>query len=44
MNHHTLMTQIDRVDRTYLFFNVAFLMRVAFIPFPTRLVAEHIRG
>jgi uncharacterized membrane protein len=42
-NHHTLMNQIGRVDRTFLVLTVAFLMVVAFIPFPTRLVAEHVR-
>jgi uncharacterized membrane protein len=43
VNHHTVMSQIERTDRTFLFLNVAFLMCVAFIPFPTRLIAEHIR-
>jgi uncharacterized membrane protein len=43
VNHHTLMDQIGRVDRIFLFQSVAFLMCVAFIPFPTQLVAEHIR-
>jgi uncharacterized membrane protein len=42
-NHHTVMNQIARVDRTFLMLSVVFLMSVAFIPFPTRLVAEHIR-
>jgi TMEM175 potassium channel family protein len=42
-NHHTVMHQIDRVDRTFLVLTVAFLMVVAFIPFPTRLVAENVR-
>ena len=44
VNHHAVMQQMGRVDRTYLFLNVAFLMVVAFIPFPTRLVAEHVRS
>jgi uncharacterized membrane protein len=44
VNHHTVMAQIDRADRFFLFATVAFLLCVAFIPFPTRLVAEHIRG
>ncbi|CAN5270782.1 hypothetical protein BH20ACT24_BH20ACT24_23880 [soil metagenome] len=43
VNHHTVMAQIERVDRTFLFLSVGFLMCVAFIPFPTRLVAEHVR-
>jgi uncharacterized membrane protein len=43
VNHHAVMGQIGRVDRAFLFQNVGFLMCVAFIPFPTRLVAEHAR-
>ena len=42
-NHHTLMNQIIRVDRLFLVLTVAFLMVVAFIPFPTRLIAENVR-
>jgi uncharacterized membrane protein len=42
-NHHTVMNQIGRVDRVFLFQNVFLLLCVAFIPFPTRLVAEHVR-
>ena len=44
VNHHTVMDQIDHADRTFLMITVGFLMIVAFIPFPTRLVAEGIRG
>lgn len=43
-NHHTVMNQLARVDRTFLLQNVFLLMCVAFLPFPTRLVAEHLRG
>jgi uncharacterized membrane protein len=43
VNHHTVMEQIGRVDRTFLFINVVFLMIVAFSPFPTRVLAEHLR-
>ena len=43
-NHHTVMNQLGRVDRTFLLLNVFLLMCVAFLPFPTRLVAEHLRG
>jgi TMEM175 potassium channel family protein len=42
VNHHTVMTQIDRADRIFLFLTVGFLMCVAFIPFPTRLIAEYL--
>ena len=44
VNHHTVMSQIDRTDRVFLFLNIGFLMLVAFAPFPTRLIAEHIQG
>jgi uncharacterized membrane protein len=44
INHHTVFTQIRRVDRLFLLINVAFLMLVAFIPFPTSLIASHLRG
>jgi len=43
VNHHTVMAQIGRVDRTFLFINVVFLMVVAFSPFPTRVVADTLR-
>jgi uncharacterized membrane protein len=44
VNHHTVMNQIARADRTFLMLTVGFLMVVAFIPFPTGLVAENING
>ena len=43
VNHHTVFAQLDRVDRTFLFINVLFLMVIAFSPFPTRVLAEHLR-
>ena len=43
VNHHALMDQVERADRVFLFLNVGFLLVVAFILFPTRLVAEHIQ-
>jgi uncharacterized membrane protein len=44
VNHHTLFRHIVRVDRVFLFLNVLFLMAVAFIPYPTSLVAQFIRS
>ena len=44
MNHHTVMSQVGRVDRRFLLANLGLLMCIAFVPFPTRLVAENIRG
>jgi uncharacterized membrane protein len=44
VNHHTVFGLVARVDRRFLLINVMFLMLVAFIPFPTGLVAAHLRG
>jgi len=44
LNHHTVLAQIERADRRFLLANVGLLLCIAFVPFPTRLVAEHIRG
>jgi len=44
MNHHTVLHLVDRVDRRFLLANLLLLMCIAFVPFPTRLVAEHVRG
>lgn len=43
VNHHAFMAVVDRADRTLLFATIAFLACVAFLPFPTRLLAEHLR-
>ena len=43
VNHHTCFRQIGTADRTFMFLNLALLMCIAFMPFPTRLVAEHLR-
>jgi uncharacterized membrane protein len=43
VNHHTVFAQIGRSDRRFLMINVLFLMMIAFVPFPTRLIAEHLR-
>jgi uncharacterized membrane protein len=44
LNHHTMLAQVERADRRFLLANVGLLLCIAFVPFPTRLVAEHIRG
>jgi uncharacterized membrane protein len=43
MNHHLLMTQVSRIDRRFTVATLGLLMCIAFVPFPTRLVAEHVR-
>jgi uncharacterized membrane protein len=39
MNHHTIVSCMHAADRVLLFLNLLLLMTVAFLPFPTRLVA-----
>jgi uncharacterized membrane protein len=40
--HHSLFQHITRADHTFLLINVGFLMWVAFLPFPTGLLAEYL--
>jgi uncharacterized membrane protein len=42
MNHHTLVETIERADRVLLFLNLLLLLVVAFLPFPTKLVADYL--
>ena len=44
VNHHTIMSLVERADRRFLIANIGLLMCIAFFPFTTRLVAEHVRG
>ena len=43
VNHHAIFRLFEGVDRTMLFLNVLFLMVVAFVPFPTEVVADNVR-
>ena len=43
MNHHLVLHQVSHVDRTFLVLNVLFLLVIAFIPFPTRLLSIYIK-
>ncbi|HEY5988843.1 MAG TPA: TMEM175 family protein, partial [Streptosporangiaceae bacterium] len=43
MNHHTILAHVARVDRPLLVLNLLLLMGVVAIPFPTSLVADHLR-
>jgi uncharacterized membrane protein len=43
MNHHHTVSMLGRVDRTFLFINILLLLTVAFLPFPTKLVADDLR-
>jgi TMEM175 potassium channel family protein len=44
VNHHTTLGLMARVDRAFLFINIFLLMMIAFVPFPTRVVAQHFTG
>lgn len=40
--HHALFQHIRRTDHTFLLINIGFLMWVAFLPFPTALLAAYL--
>jgi uncharacterized membrane protein len=42
MNHHSMLAQVTKVDRTVLVLNMFLLMGIVAIPFPTALVADHL--
>ena len=44
VNHHQLFTLIGRSNTTFAFINVVFLMFVAFMPYPTIVLAERLAG
>ena len=43
VNHHQMFKLIGRVTHGFLMLNVIFLMTIAFLPFPTAVVADYIR-
>jgi TMEM175 potassium channel family protein len=43
LNHHTMVMHVSRVDRVTLVLNIFLLMTVVAVPFPTALVADHLR-
>ena len=42
INHHHVFSLISRVDRTMLLLNTTLLLMVAFVPFPTAVLAQFI--
>jgi uncharacterized membrane protein len=44
LNHHKVISRIDRADHVFLVLNLALLLVVAFLPFPTRLIGEELSG
>ncbi len=43
INHHHCVGTMARADRTLMFLNLLLLMTVAFLPFPTKLVAQYLQ-
>src|SRR6266700_5068460 len=43
LNHHRIMRQLERVDEPFVFLNIGLLLCIAFVPFPTRVLAEFVR-
>ncbi len=43
VSHHSMFERIATVDRGMLFRNLALLMGIGFLPFPTALLAEYVR-
>lgn len=41
-NHHSIFRYVRRTDRYFLLLNVAFLMCVAFLPYPTAVLARYL--
>ena len=42
INHHNMLQAVHSVDHTILVANLAMLLVISFIPFPTKIVGEHI--
>jgi uncharacterized membrane protein len=43
VSHHSMFERIAAVDRTLLFINLVLLLGIAFLPFPTALLATYVR-
>ena len=42
VNHHSMFVLIRRIDRYFLLLSVFFLMCIAFLPFPTAVLADYL--
>ena len=43
VNHHFMFDRVRAVTRSLLYLNILLLMGIAFLPFPTALLAEYLR-
>jgi uncharacterized membrane protein len=44
INHHVVVDAMDHIDRPFLFLNALLLLTVAFIPFPTGVLAHYLQA
>lgn len=44
VNHHTVFRQIRETDLVFLYLNLGLLLMIAFVPFPTTLLADYAWG
>jgi uncharacterized membrane protein len=44
VNHHGVIDHLARADRPVLYLNLLLLLTVVFIPFPTALLADHLKS
>jgi TMEM175 potassium channel family protein len=44
VNHHGVLDHLARANRPLLYLNLLLLLTVVFIPFPTALLAEHLKS
>jgi TMEM175 potassium channel family protein len=42
VNHHAMLEHVRLADRPFLYLNLCLLMCIAFVPFPTTLLADHL--
>ncbi|HEY5024629.1 MAG TPA: TMEM175 family protein [Acidimicrobiales bacterium] len=43
LNHHTIFTHLDHIDRGLFYLNLLLLMTIVFIPYPTGVLGEALR-
>jgi uncharacterized membrane protein len=43
VNHHTIFTHVQRVDRAMFYLNLLLLMTIVFLPYPTEIFGEALR-
>jgi uncharacterized membrane protein len=44
VNHHTVFSHLERIDRGLFYINLVLLMSIVFIPYPTGVLGEALRS